>query len=1568
MNVQASNSKQGRQRLKVWMIYGLCMLLMLGSWNVVAVSTVQAEEAMPDLVITDIMLDKPAYKVGDKVKFLVTVHNEGNADAGAWFGVNVRLKTGETYDESQFLDWTGVNSLAAGQSITVATNDGWLITEQLWEETGGTFELWAMADESFGSRVITESDESNNDLMKSFSPAPSLPDLVITDIALDKPNYEVNDRVKFIITVKNQGEADATNWFGINVKLRNQSNFDNSQYLDWASVDSLAAGETIVVTTGDGWVVDRENFEVWAMADNSNGYKAVDESDENNNVYGVPFAKVSQPVGPDSGWTLTFMDEFNGSSLDETKWNYHWPWGTTAEHSDEVLREQNIEVSDGALTIKADVEDSQWYSGLIQTNGKFSQQYGYWEARMKAAPGDGFLTAFWAKTEEMWPPEIDFMEVLGNDPDDVHMTQHYRNGSGTHVPDGGSWNSPSDLTEEYHVYGAEWTDTQIKWYVDGKLRRTTANNVGKALYAVLNVHVGNDWTGDPALEDTETKTAQVDWVRVWKRSQAPDLTVDKVDITKSDYTIGDAVQFQVRVKNTGASRVNEQVEMTFTHVGETIPFLSETVSLDLGPGQSVNLTSGSWIVDREIVHVRFEVDATSVVMESDEENNKLQRAIMPLSGELVFYEEFLGDGVYRNDWNLAEGWSSGAEATYYDPSMTAVEDGKVVLTDSLLAETPLSGMIHTAGKVSMLYGRVEIKAKLLPAEGHASSISLMPNKGNSGGVPQVNAPRIAFIQQDDVLSASYKQLDSDADVNQLEQGEGENSFHIYELDWNPNGLSWRVDGEVVHTYTDQLHIAADPMALFLDGAMEIDYVKIYGFNLGDVPSSPRLRASDKTANSVTLSWRQLSERADIESYEIYQDGSLIRTVDNDQMELIVSNLQPEQRYQFVVRAIGEDYNSPPSNVIEVKTDAVTPRNTSWELVWSDDFDGDTVDTEKWNIVDAPSNVNQELQYFAPDDVYVEDGSLVLRTQSRNYGGRSFTSGGVNTKDKMTLTEGKVEIRAKLPEGQGLRASHFLLNNVCSGVDPCIGGWPPEMDVTDVLGHLTDQNKMTYHYGAWPNNGETGYTLVGEDFSEDYHVFAVDWDGDGIRFYVDDILWHEANHAEWMTDIPMMLLLNTSVGGVASGVPDGSTLLPQYHYIDYVKVYEKGEDTPVILPTDTPNMPAEQPQAILEQGAIKVKPVLRGGEWLAIVQEKLISDLAQLIAGAPTLPIKLESATDSKTVRLQLPMQAIQSIQDHGIPYLTIQHPNGNVRLSVEWLMEQGHAEGQLEFSISGSSAEYKSADTVTTLSTEPKLDVTLSLGGVKPEDIRYGAVTITMPATKSGFNGEMAIFYAVNQDGGMEPIKHSWYDAASKEISFYPQRLGAFELGDASRNAYHDVANTGWAADSIYSLSGRGILQGTGQGKFDPDKALSRAEFAAMLAYSFDFVALQAETSAFKDVSSGSWYYDAVTAATQMGLLHGFEDGSFRPDQAVTRQEMAVMAARALRAAGLQLQSEELPFSDSLLIASYAIDSISALYREGVLKGMDDGTFQPEHHATRAQAAVIVDRLLRLGYSKDIHG
>lgn len=224
--------------------------------------------------------------------------------------------------------------------------------------------------------------------------------------------------------------------------------------------------------------------------------------------------------------------------------------------------------------------------------------------------------------------------------------------------------------------------------------------------------------------------------------------------------------------------------------------------------------------------------------------------------------------------------------------------------------------------------------------------------------------------------------------------------------------------------------------------------------------------------------------------------------------------------------------------------AETP--AQWRLVWSDEFDGQSLDSSKWRAEDAALIKNSELQYYTPDDVYLENGNLVLRSQKRDMYGRHYSSGLVETKGKFSKEYGRFETRAKLPKGKGIWPAHWML--------PVDKSWPPEIDIMELLGHDPKTVYAHFHWSVYSKHAYEGRRYTGPDFSADFHVFAVEWEPTEIRWYVDgDLVMSRKGQVPHK---PFYLILNTAVGGVWPGNPDATTQFPQYHLIDYVRVYEK----------------------------------------------------------------------------------------------------------------------------------------------------------------------------------------------------------------------------------------------------------------------------------------------------------------------------------------------------------------------------------------------------------------------------
>lgn len=262
------------------------------------------------------------------------------------------------------------------------------------------------------------------------------------------------------------------------------------------------------------------------------------------------------------------------------------------------------------------------------------------------------------------------------------------------------------------------------------------------------------------------------------------------------------------------------------------------------------------------------------------------------------------------------------------------------------------------------------------------------------------------------------------------------------------------------------------------------------------------------------------------------------------------------------------YADAKDNQKEVKQD-------KYELIWSDDFNGKTLDLTKWNYeLHEPGWVNNELQQYTASskNVYVKDGNLVIqpvKTTDKATGKVSYTSGRVNTQNKVDFKYGKVEVRAKLPKGQGIWPAIWMMPTD----DSLYGGWPKcgEIDIMELLGNNPSKVYQTLHYGKSSTDVQSQgtKTLTKGDFTSSYHLFSMEWNPDNISFYVDGELTKTVN--KWYTgtegvglitypapfDQNFYVILNVAVGGNWPGNPDATTNFSKAKMlVDYVKVYQK----------------------------------------------------------------------------------------------------------------------------------------------------------------------------------------------------------------------------------------------------------------------------------------------------------------------------------------------------------------------------------------------------------------------------
>ena len=256
---------------------------------------------------------------------------------------------------------------------------------------------------------------------------------------------------------------------------------------------------------------------------------------------------------------------------------------------------------------------------------------------------------------------------------------------------------------------------------------------------------------------------------------------------------------------------------------------------------------------------------------------------------------------------------------------------------------------------------------------------------------------------------------------------------------------------------------------------------------------------------------------------------------------------------------GDDWSGPKGN---------------WKQVFFDDFNGPAgtlPNAESWNPEINGTPDNQEKEYYTnrPSNIALDgSGHLVIQALREHYAygnmlisSQPFTSARSNTQGRVEVTYGRIEARIKLPVGKGLWPAFWLLGN---DIDVKSVGWPAcgELDVFELAG-----SKPSVITGSMHGPGYSGgsalsaqFNLSPARFADDYHLFALEWSADGVRWLVDERVYHSRTRQgmadigkTWVFDHPFFMILNLAVGGTFDGDPDPTTEFPSQMLVDYVRV-------------------------------------------------------------------------------------------------------------------------------------------------------------------------------------------------------------------------------------------------------------------------------------------------------------------------------------------------------------------------------------------------------------------------------
>jgi hypothetical protein len=247
---------------------------------------------------------------------------------------------------------------------------------------------------------------------------------------------------------------------------------------------------------------------------------------------------------------------------------------------------------------------------------------------------------------------------------------------------------------------------------------------------------------------------------------------------------------------------------------------------------------------------------------------------------------------------------------------------------------------------------------------------------------------------------------------------------------------------------------------------------------------------------------------------------------------------------------------------------ITPLNyPGMVLTWSDEFDGQALNTGNWNydIGDGCPSLcgwgNNELEYYtnSTNNVFLQNGSLIIESKNQQIGGKEYSSGRINTSGKQAFKFGRIDIRAISPTGRGIWPALWMFPQ-----DNVYGSWPNsgEIDIMEVKGHDMQTAYQTVHFGPGPPSTYISktYTLSNGGLGDAFHVYSLVWVKDELRLLVDDIEVSKVTAADltgrtYPFNEKFFIILCTAVGGNFPGAPDATSTYPQWLIVDYVRVFQ-----------------------------------------------------------------------------------------------------------------------------------------------------------------------------------------------------------------------------------------------------------------------------------------------------------------------------------------------------------------------------------------------------------------------------
>ena len=347
-----------------------------------------------------------------------------------------------------------------------------------------------------------------------------------------------------------------------------------------------------------------------------------------------------------------------------------------------------------------------------------------------------------------------------------------------------------------------------------------------------------------------------------------------------------------------------------------------------------------------------------------------------------------------------------------------------------------------------------------------------------------------------------------------------------------------------------------------------------------------------------------------------------------------------------------------------------------------------------------------------------------------------------------------------------------------------------------------------------------------------------------------------------------------------------------------------------------------------------------------------------LAGSSDELVTLDASDVDDATELVIPAEAAEKLAD-AEKSLEVILPEGSVTLDETALAAAVRENEPLHIIVEDASDDLNERQKAV-VGDRPVVDIRIVSGGEELSSFNGGVLTIRLPYTlKPGENPNNIKVYYLDDRGNIEEMR-AIYDAKSKCVIFSTTHLSLYYVAyEEWVNVFSDVKESDWFYDAVEFVSQKGLFHGTDRG-FEPSLSMTRAMMVTVL-YNYVQPAAGTYKASFTDVPEGMWYSDPIAWASSVGIVKGDGDGTFRPNDAITRQEAMVMLLRFARyqnKAPAVIRETALDFADASSVADWASEAVAWATSEGIIHGKGNNILDPKGTATRAEFAQMIKNYL----------